>query len=68
MVNRRAPAGAEYVVRGVPILPKVSANFGFVRFKRGFFLPISSEVTALLHGIALAVSQTVRMGNAGKSR
>jgi hypothetical protein len=46
MVNRLAPIAAEYVVRRVLILPKVSANLGVVSFKRGVSLPISS-VTAL---------------------
>src|SRR6266567_9056589 len=47
MVNRCAPTAAEYVVRRVLTLPKVSENFGLVSFKRGVSLPISSEVTAL---------------------
>lgn len=63
MVNRGAPTAAEYVVRGVLTLPKVSANFGFVSFKRGVSLPISLEVTTLVREIASAVSHDVRREN-----
>lgn len=63
MVNWGEPIAAEYVVRGVLTLPKVSANFGFASFKRGVSLPISSEVTTLFREIASAVSHDVRREN-----
>jgi len=42
MVDRRRSIAAEYVVRGVALLPNVSANVVSVSFKRGLSLPIWS--------------------------
>jgi hypothetical protein len=46
MVNRRQPIAAEYVARGVVVLPNVSADFRFRELQTGLFSADIARVTA----------------------